>query len=135
MSETNYRALILFDGVCNLCNGSVRFIIDHDKQQQFTFAALQSEAAQRILDTHGVEPKMESIILVENGHVSTRSTAALRIAKRLNGIWSLLYIFILLPAFIRDPVYSLIARNRYKIFGRTEACMIPTPELKRRFID
>lgn len=127
-------AVILFDGICNLCNGSVNFIIDRDKHNRFKFAALQSDAAVRHLNK---EPggELDSIVLIENGTVYKRSTAALRIARRLNGFWPILYIFILVPPFIRDAFYNWIALNRYSFFGTSETCRVPTPELRDRFID
>lgn len=127
--------VILFDGVCNLCNQSVLFIIKRDHQGTFRFAALQSEFGQRVLQEHQFDPaKLYSIILVEGDKVTDRSTAALRIARRMNGLWPLLYGLIIIPPFIRNWVYDWISRNRYKWFGKKDECMIPTPELKARFI-
>ena len=128
--------IILFDGVCNLCNSSVQFIIKRDKRNQFLFASLQSAAGQQYLRRFGLPADtFNSFVLVEDDQCYTRSTAALRIARSLGGAWSLLYAFIVLPRFIRDAVYNLIARNRYKWFGKKEACWVPTPELKSKFLD
>jgi predicted DCC family thiol-disulfide oxidoreductase YuxK len=130
------HALVLFDGVCNLCNGSVQFIIDRDPRGYFTFAALQSEAAAPALSRCGRDPEMlDSIVLVEEGRCFTRSTAALRIARRLSGLWPAFYLGIVIPRVLRDMLYDLIARHRYRWFGRTESCRIPTPELRARFLD
>jgi predicted DCC family thiol-disulfide oxidoreductase YuxK len=127
--------VILFDGVCNLCNASVQFIIRHDKKQIFRFAALQSPFGQSALKKFNLADKnIDSVILVENNSVQLKSDAALSIAKQLGGIYSLLYVFIVVPKFIRNSVYDFIARNRYRWFGKQESCMIPTPELKRLFI-
>jgi predicted DCC family thiol-disulfide oxidoreductase YuxK len=128
-------SVILFDGVCNLCNASVQFIIKHDPQAQYQFASLQSNTGQRMLHDYGINPRDESVILVENGHAYMHSSAALRIARRLSGGWSVVYAFIVVPRFIRDAMYRFIARNRYRWFGRRDACMIPTPALRRRFLD
>jgi len=126
----------LFDGVCNLCNTSVQFIIKRDKKQIFRFAALQSPFGQKVVDSFNLtDKKIDSVILLENNSVKIKSDAALKIAKQLGGIYSLLYVFILLPRFIRNSAYDFIARNRYSWFGKQESCMIPSPELKRLFIE
>lgn len=127
---------MLFDGVCNLCNGSVNFIIDRDPAARFRFAALQTPAAAELLARHGRIPAAtpDSIILIEGDRLYEHSTAALRIARRLRGGWKLLYAFIIVPRPLRDLVYRWIARNRYRWFGRSEACRMPTPELRERFL-
>lgn len=128
--------VILFDGVCNLCNASVQYVIQHDKKRLFHFASLQSPFGEIVLKKFGFSSKkLNSIILFENNKIYTRSTAALLIAKKLSGIIKLLYGFIFIPKFIRDAVYNLIANNRYKWFGKREACWVPTPELKNLFLD
>ncbi|WP_442844890.1 thiol-disulfide oxidoreductase DCC family protein [Leeuwenhoekiella sp. H156] len=128
--------IILFDGVCNLCNGAINFIIKHDPKAQFKFASLQGENGQRLLAQHQINPKeTDSIVLIEPQRVSVKSSAALRIAKYLNRGYPLLYAFMIIPGFIRNAVYDFIAANRYKWFGKKESCMIPTPELKSRFLD
>lgn len=128
-------ALVLFDGVCNLCSASVNFIIDHDPGAYFRFASLQSEAGQERLREHRLpEAAMNSVVLLEQGRAYTRSTAALRIARHLSGGWALLYALIVVPRPLRDGGYAFIARNRYRWFGRTETCRLPTPELRSRFL-
>ena len=128
--------VIFFDGVCNLCNTSVQFIIKRDKADQFRFASLQSEYAQEVLPNDLTVPEaLQSIILRHNGKIMKKSTAALTIAKKLSGGWPLLYAFIIIPKFIRDFIYDLIAKNRYRMFGKKNECMIPTPELKHRFVE
>ena len=128
-------SIILFDGVCNLCNSSVQFVIKHDTQQKFKFASLQSDVAKSILhDLAADTNSFNSVILVEEGKVHYRSTAALRIAKQLSFPYNLLYAFIIIPPFIRNAVYDYIAKNRYKWFGKQEECWVPTPELADRFI-
>jgi predicted DCC family thiol-disulfide oxidoreductase YuxK len=130
-----HQAVVLFDGVCNLCNGSVQFIIAHDPVAHFRFAALQSEAARRLLGECALSGSLpDSVALIASGQVYTRSAAALRIARRLAFPWPLLYAFIIVPAPLRDIVYDLIARNRYRWFGKRDACMLPTPELRKRFL-
>ena len=127
--------IILFDGVCNLCNQSVQFVIRHDPKSRFRFAALQSSTGELLLEKHQLnKEELLSVILVVDGKAYDRSRAALEIARRLNGLWPLMYVFVIVPPFIRNFVYDWISRNRYRWFGRTDECMIPTPELKARFI-
>ncbi len=127
-------SVILFDGVCNLCNGAVQFIIKHDKKKQFVFASLQSAEANTILNDLHFSADGNSFILIERNIIYQRSTAALRVAKKLDGLLSLLYTFIIVPKFIRDGVYNFIANHRYKWFGKKNECMIPTQELRSRFL-
>ena len=129
------RQIILFDGVCNLCSGSVRFIIKRDPKQQFKFASLQSEFGSSTLLKLGLDPnELHSIILLVDDNVYQRSDAALRITRQLTGLWPLFYGFIILPRFLRDWVYNMIAKNRYKLFGRKDECWLPSPQLASRFI-
>lgn len=133
--KENKNPVILFDGVCNLCNNSVQFVIKRDKKKQFYFTSLQSNAGQQLLKQYQLSPgKFDSFVLIENGKAYTRSTAALRVVKRLGGLLSFLYAFIIIPPFIRNAIYDYVARNRYKWFGKSESCMLPTPELKARFL-
>ncbi|MBG8555291.1 thiol-disulfide oxidoreductase DCC family protein [Hymenobacter guriensis] len=131
-------SIILFDGVCNLCNGFVQFIIRHDAAGYFRFAALQSAEGQALLAAHGISlPALsdpDSVVLVADGQAYQHSTAVLRIARRLGGIWPVLAIGLLVPRAWRDAAYRLVARNRYRWFGRQEACLLPTPALKSRFL-
>lgn len=128
--------IVLFDGVCNLCNSSVQFIIKKDKKKIFRFASLQGKTGQALLQKFNLPTdNFNSFILVEEDTIYTKSTGALRMLKKLGGGWSLLYGFILVPAFIRNAVYNWVASNRYKWFGKQESCMIPTPELRSRFLD
>jgi predicted DCC family thiol-disulfide oxidoreductase YuxK len=126
------RPIILFDGVCNLCTGSVQFVIERDARKRFRFASLQSPTAERLL---GRRDDLESMVLVENGQVYRKSTAALRIARRLDGAWPLLAAFLVIPRFLRDAVYDWIGRRRYRLFGRRDTCWVPRPELTERFLD
>ena len=135
MEELNHP-VILFDGVCNLCNSSVQFIIKHDKKSIFRFASLQSEFGKRIIEKFDLANKnIDSVMLLENNAIELKSTAALQIAKQLGGIYSALYVFIIIPRFMRDSIYDFVARNRYRWFGKQESCMIPKPELKKLFIE
>lgn len=128
-------AIVLFDGVCNFCNGSVNFIIARDRAGYFRFAPLQSGAGEDLAAKHGIDrAETDSIILIENDLAFTYSTAALRIARNLDGIWPIFYGLIMIPRFVRDAAYKLFASNRYRLFGRREACMIPTPEIRARFL-
>jgi len=128
--------IILFDGVCNLCNGLVRFLIPRDPEGRLLFASLQSEAGQQLLKKWELSPELlNSVVVLEGGSVYTKSTAALKIARNMHGLWPVLYALILVPRFIRDPLYDWVARNRYRWFGTTEACLYPSPELKQRFLE
>jgi predicted DCC family thiol-disulfide oxidoreductase YuxK len=133
-------ATILFDGVCNLCNGFVQFVIRHDAAGQFRFAALQSEAAHALLAAHGqlltpaAQADPTSVLLVADGRVYSHSAAVLRIAGRLGGLWQLAAVGWLLPGPWRDALYRFVARHRYRWFGRQESCWLPTPELRGRFL-
>jgi len=136
MINLKNKKIILFDGVCNLCNSSVHFIIKKDKKKQFLFTSLQSDAARDILLQFQLKnSELDSILLIENGQVYQKSDAILKIVKHLNGIWKMSYGFIIIPKFIRDYVYIIIAKNRYRWFGKKEVCMIPTKELQMRFLD
>jgi predicted DCC family thiol-disulfide oxidoreductase YuxK len=129
------KKIILFDGVCNLCNTSVTYVIKRDKKDLFRFCALQVEPGVSLLKKYKVDSsKTDSIILIENNKAYVKSTAALKIARQLGGAYPLLYGFIILPAFLRNWIYDFIASNRYKWYGEKESCMIPTPELKSKFL-
>lgn len=128
--------LILFDGICNFCNSSVNFIIDRDAKQRFKFASLQSDIGQKVLKEHNLKTEnFDSIILIKNGILYQKSNAALQIAKELDGYWFLFYwIFYGLPSFLRDFFYDLIAKNRYLLFGKEEACRMPNENIRNRFL-
>lgn len=133
-TSTHTGPVLLFDGVCNLCTGSVQFIIKRDPTKKFRFASLQSEFGQQVLAQHQLNTDtFDSLVLLEGGKIYQRSTAALRIARQLSGTWPMLYAFIIVPAFIRNAVYDFIARNRYKWFGKKEACWLPNPDLQALF--
>lgn len=130
------QPVILFDGVCNLCNRSVQYVIKHDPAASFKFASLQSNTGQQLLRQYNIATNdMYSFVLIKDGKAFTRSTAALKVAKDLKGLIKLLYGFIIVPKFIRDAVYNIIAKNRYRWFGKRNECMIPTPSLKERFLN
>lgn len=131
---SSYPNIILFDGVCNLCNATVRFIINRDKKKIFRFAALQSEAGQFLMQPYSEEQALTTLFYIRNGTCFRESTAILYILKDLQRGWQLLYPLIFLPICLRDRIYRCIARNRYKIFGKRPSCMIPSPEIKDRFI-
>ncbi|MBK8552890.1 MAG: thiol-disulfide oxidoreductase DCC family protein [Ignavibacteria bacterium] len=127
--------IILFDGICNLCNSSVNFIIDHDKNNIFKFASLQSDAGQTLLNKFKLDTKdFDTIVLIENDKCYVRSGAVLRIVKSFPGIWKLLYLFSIVPSPLRDFLYDILADNRYKWFGKKDSCRVPTPELKEKFL-
>ncbi len=130
------KPLVLFDGVCNLCDSAVQFIIRHDKKNKFLFASLQSDTGQKLLQQYKLPiTEFNSFILLQHNKVYTRSTGALKVARNLNALWPLLYLFIIVPKFIRDGVYNWVAKNRYKWFGKKDKCMIPTQQLKARFLN
>lgn len=134
MTFDTSKPIIFFDGVCNLCNSSVQFIIKKDKANKFRFASLQSNAGQEILQQYNLsQSDFNSFILFENGMLYTRSTAALRVLSQLRG-WKWSRAFNFVPRFLRDGVYNFIARNRYKWFGKQESCMVPSPDLVSRFL-
>ena len=129
------HGILLFDGVCNFCNGSVNFIIDHDPKAYFKFAALQSDAGQQLLARFDLpRSDFDTMILIEQGRCYKKSTAALRIARHLRFPWSLGGLLLLIPRFIRDAGYSLVARNRYRWFGKQDQCRLPTPDIRARFL-
>ncbi|NHB69998.1 DUF393 domain-containing protein [Bacteroidales bacterium M08MB] len=134
VSTYTNKSIILFDGVCNLCNASVQFIIKRDKGDYFRFAALQSETGKAIANKYDVSDNASSVILIENEKKYTESTAALKIAKKLSGLWPLLYLFIIIPPPIRNSIYRIIAKNRYRWFGKKDECMVPPPEQTHKFI-
>lgn len=129
----NVSPVILFDGVCNLCNSSVKFIIRFDTKEIFKFGTIQSKQAHEILEHYKNELNSNSVILIENGILYQESTAALQIAKKLKYFW-IFYYLIYLPKKIRDPLYKLIAKNRYRWFGKKDKCMVPSEDLSHRFI-
>lgn len=134
-SRESEGIVVLFDGVCNLCNGAVQFIIRRDKRGRFCFASLQSDVGQGLLRGHGVAPHgLYSMIVVEDGVLYERSDAALRIARRLPGLWPVLGVFGVLPRRMRDGLYNFVAKNRYRWFGKRDVCMMPDPALRGRFL-
>lgn len=133
-----HKKLILFDGVCNLCNSSVLFVIKRDKNNVFMFAPLQSNTGKQIIKTFNIDStKTDSILLYnpKNKSIQSKSTAALKIASNLGFPTSIMSVFLIIPNFIRNWAYHFIAKNRYKWYGKKETCMIPTPELKSKFLD
>ncbi len=129
------KIIVLFDGVCNLCNGLINFIIKRDRKAIMKFASLQSKVASEILKIHNVnEQELDSVVLLIDDKIYTKSTAALHLLKELGGFWKMFYVFIIVPKFIRDFIYTLIAKNRYRMFGRKDSCMIPNKEINARFL-
>jgi predicted DCC family thiol-disulfide oxidoreductase YuxK len=128
-------AIILFDGVCNFCNSSVQFIIKRDPTGYFKFASLQSETGQRLLKKYGVSKEINSLIVIEKQSVYIKSSAALQISRKLTGFWRFFSILRVFPPLFRDYLYDLLAKNRYNWFGKRDSCMLPTAEMKKRFLD
>jgi len=132
---TRHERVIVFDGVCNWCNAWVNFTINHDPHGRFKFGTLQSEQGQQILQDLQLSPEsFETLLLLERAQVFTKSTAALRITRHLTGIWPLFYILIPVPRPLRDAVYDFVARRRYKWMGKAEACRVPSPSERARFV-
>ena len=128
--------VILFDGVCNFCNYWVNFAIKRDRKKKLKFTTLQGQAARQLLSQYHINPtSLSSVIFIDKEKAYTQSSAAIRICKYLSGGWKLFYGFMIIPKFIRDFFYNIIARNRYKWFGKKETCMVPTPELRERFLE
>lgn len=136
MRNNKSYKIILFDGVCNLCNSSIQFIIKHDKNDEYRFAALQSNVGQQLAAERNIDTnEVDSIVLIEPGVAYyIKSTAAINIGKSFGGLWTLLKVFEWIPEGFRNSVYDYIAKNRYKWYGKKESCMIPTPELKSKFL-
>ncbi len=135
-TKKDLENVILFDGICNLCNAAINFIIDRDKNNHFKFASLQSDYGQEYLENNDLPlGNFESMAFIKNGKTYIRSSAALEIARNMSGVWPIFYGFIIVPKFMRDLVYNFIANNRYKFFGKRDQCRVPTPELKNRFLD
>lgn len=133
MKET--KSIVLFDGVCTLCNASIDFILKRDHKNRFLVGALQEPISKKVLSNFQIDPSyLDSLVLVENGQIYFRSTAALRIAKGLRGGWPLFYFLIVIPAFARDPIYDWIGKNRYRWFGKKSTCRIPTIEEMEKFL-
>ena len=128
--------IVLFDGVCNFCNYWVNFAIKRDKKKKLRFTPLQGETAKRLLPQYNISStSLSSVIFIDGNKVYTQSSAAIRICKYLDGGWKLFYGLMIIPKFFRDWIYNIIARNRYKWFGKKDVCMIPTPEMRARFLD
>jgi predicted DCC family thiol-disulfide oxidoreductase YuxK len=133
--NTENKGIILFDGVCNFCNSTINLVMKHDKKNYFLFAPLQSGIGQELLKKHNINSvDTDSIILVENNKAYIKSTAALRIAKKMGRLYPLLYGMIVIPPFLRNLVYDYVAKNRYKWFGKKDSCMVPTKEMRDKFI-
>jgi predicted DCC family thiol-disulfide oxidoreductase YuxK len=130
----NEPVIILFDGVCNLCNGVVQFVIVRDPQARFKFASQQSEAGIDLMRSHHL-PEMTSVVLIRDGRALLKSDAVLEIARLLPAPWAWAVVFRIVPRVVRDFVYDLVARSRYSLFGKRDACWLPTPELRTRFLD
>ena len=132
----NQQPIILFDGICNFCNSAVNFTLKRNKKENIRFAPLQSEAGQKLLQHYHLPvTDMESFVFIENDTAYKQSTAALKVCRHLRGLWPLCYAFMIVPKFIRDGIYNWIAKNRYKWFGIRQACMVPTAEVKARFLN
>lgn len=128
-------AIILFDGVCNLCNGSVKFILKRDRDGYFTFASLQGVAGQKLLLKYGLPADINSLVFIEDERIFVKSSAALKVCRHLKGFWPLLTIFRMIPPSIRDIFYDILANNRYKWFGKQESCLLPSQKWKDRFLE
>ena len=126
--------IILFDGICNFCDSSVQFIIRYDQAAYFQFASIQSDVGQALLTKYNVSENVDSVILIEHGKAYVESTAALRISRKLDGLWSICYLFIIVPPYLRNIVYRAVAKNRYRLFGQKKICLLPTSSQQKRFL-
>ena len=129
------HAVVLFDGDCNFCDSSVQFIIDHDPAGYFNFASLQSDVGEKLSKQHAIPDDVDSLVLIEDGRAYVKSDGALRISNHLTGLWKLAYYLKSLPRPLRDSAYDLVASNRYRVFGQLQACMLPPPHVRKRFLD
>lgn len=135
MQTLDAKRIVLFDGVCNLCNGVVQFVLKHDKRDTFHFATLQSEAGQNLLRRHGLPTEtFDSFVLVQNDQAWERSDAALQVVRHLGAPWRWLFVFVILPKRLRDALYNFVARHRYRWFGKKKACLLPGPDIAHRFL-
>ena len=134
MIKEHSHPILLFDGICNYCNKWINFIIRHDKKKKFRFATLQSDAGKKLLKKYNIPEETESAVLIYNEKVYLKSSTGLHILYHLGGIYSLAFGFIIVPAYIRDFYYDIIARNRYKWWGKRNECMIPTDYVRERFL-
>jgi len=134
--ENPKRAIILFDGVCNLCSQAVQFVVKRDRLGYFVFCSIQSPTGHRLMKQHGLDPDiLDTFVLIDSGQCYSKSSAALRVTSKLNYGWPLLAGFLVIPVFLRDWCYSVVAANRYQWFGKTDQCMMPTEDLTSRFLD
>lgn len=132
---TDYDKIVLFDGVCNFCESSVQFIIKHDKSNSLKFASLQSKLGNELLLKYNMPTSLDGVVFIENNKAYFKSSAAFRIARYFGGFWKILQLFSILPLFVTDFAYDIIAKNRYKWFGKKESCMLPSPEIRNRFLE
>ncbi len=135
MNNSPGEKIVLFDGVCNFCSSSVQFIIKHDKSNSLKFTSLQSTTGQQLLAQYNIAKEVDSVIFIDGGRAYIKSDAAFQIAKYFRGLWKASRVFLIVPAFIRNFFYDIIAKNRYKWFGKKDSCMIPALEIRERFID
>lgn len=126
--------VILFDGECNFCDAIVQFMIKRDKKALYRFASIQSDVGQQIIKQCNAPTNIDSFMLIEGHNCFYKSTAALRVCKNLNGLWKLFYCLLIIPKRARDYLYHIVAKNRYKWFGKKDSCMLPSPEIKKRFL-
>lgn len=131
----NTNPIVLFDGVCNFCNTSVRFLLAYNRKENLHFASLQSDFAQKVLSQYGVTPHMDTVIFIEDGNIYTKSKAFFEICKHLIYPWKAMYYFKYIPSSITNWIYDLIAKHRYKLFGKRKKCMVPRPEWRDRFYE
>ena len=129
------KQILLFDGVCNLCNSFVQFVLERDTDEQFVFASLQSDVGQQLLDYYQLSNKLKTVVLIKNHIAYTQSDVPLKVGQSLGGWMNIVRVGWLVPKFIRDALYVLVAANRYRLFGKQEQCMLPRPEWERRFLD
>lgn len=129
------KTILLYDGECSFCNGAVQWIIPRDPHHHIYFAAQQGELGQALRKQYGISDEIDSLVLVDRGKAYVYSAAAIKAAKYLHRAWPLVQLLLLIPAFIRDPIYRYVAKHRYQWFGKQQACLLPTPEIRARYLD
>lgn len=133
--DTQLKTIVLYDGQCSFCNGATQWIIARDRHAKVSFAAIEGDLGQQLMKKYQIPAEMDSLICIDNDKAYLYSSGAIRVTKYLDGAWKLVYFLTIIPPFIRNPLYRFFAKNRYRWFGKQQSCMLPTPEIRRRFLD
>lgn len=127
--------IVLYDGQCSFCNGATQWIIARDREANVSYAAIEGELGQRLFKQYGIPAHLDSLICIDNNKAYLYSSGAIRVTKYLDGPWKLIYLLKFIPTFIRNPLYRIFAKHRYRWFGKQQACLLPTPAIRQRFLD